>query len=567
MLDVMSEREIIDLGSAEDLTDGSAVLRKAPDGRRYMCVRVADRVHVLDDRCPHQGYPLSQGSVRGAELTCAWHNWKFDLSTGQCTFGGEAVKRYDVDVTSGSLLVDVTVDVDSESTRLSAGIRRAVAEVDVGAAVRDGLRLGDLDPSIGRAHSALSVLVEDAATRAPWGFDHAVATLADLSSWVERGWLADAPALCVAATLVAESRGFIAPRERADADVAAEVGLAAAVREERRGDAESLARAMVRRGEADEACVAMLPVVTDHLLAYGHGAIYADKARSLVRRFPGAAEEVTASLAVSLGWATRETSLPPWTATRRAMERVSLAKIGDTALGERRNAYEDSVLERERSAVDATVELIESGVSPRTLLVAIAHAAARRIARFDDAWQQRVDAPVSVLDVTHTLTFADAALAILDDVTATQSARLAVQGAGFVGQLYKADRNEIDPRHADCDTNEKRTDPTDLEQAIETRDASGARVIAAAAARPEAYRRLAPFAALDAAVRPIFVAHTIKMTEAARRLDELDPTSPPTYLEALLTFILPRRPERTHLRTATVAERFLEDGRPPPGLY
>jgi phenylpropionate dioxygenase-like ring-hydroxylating dioxygenase large terminal subunit len=34
-------------------------------------------LHALTDRCPHRGYPLSQGRLRGAELECAYHGWRF----------------------------------------------------------------------------------------------------------------------------------------------------------------------------------------------------------------------------------------------------------------------------------------------------------------------------------------------------------------------------------------------------------------------------------------------------------------------------------------------------------
>lgn len=40
--------------------------------------------HVLDDHCPHRGAPLSQGTVSGEQLACAYHGWTFDGS-GQCT--------------------------------------------------------------------------------------------------------------------------------------------------------------------------------------------------------------------------------------------------------------------------------------------------------------------------------------------------------------------------------------------------------------------------------------------------------------------------------------------------
>jgi hypothetical protein len=78
---------------------------------------------------------------------------------------------------------------------------------------------------------------------------------------------------------------------------------------------------------------------------------------------------------------------------------------------------------------------------------------------------------------------------------------------------------------------------------------------------------IAPFAAFDAGVRPIFYAHTVKTSEALRRLEAADPTADGAYLRALLTYLVPRRPENRVRRSAEVARRFLRDGRPPEGLY
>ncbi|MCH8899305.1 MAG: Rieske 2Fe-2S domain-containing protein [Acidobacteria bacterium] len=36
----------------------------------------------MDNCCPHQGYALLQGEVKEETLTCAWHNWKFELDQG-----------------------------------------------------------------------------------------------------------------------------------------------------------------------------------------------------------------------------------------------------------------------------------------------------------------------------------------------------------------------------------------------------------------------------------------------------------------------------------------------------
>jgi nitrite reductase/ring-hydroxylating ferredoxin subunit len=41
-----------------------------------------DRVHALDNRCPHLGFPLHRGSVADGILTCHWHHARFDLVSG-----------------------------------------------------------------------------------------------------------------------------------------------------------------------------------------------------------------------------------------------------------------------------------------------------------------------------------------------------------------------------------------------------------------------------------------------------------------------------------------------------
>jgi pyruvate oxidase len=37
----------------------------------------------LDNKCPHQGGPLGEGSIENGMLRCPWHGWDFDPLTGQ----------------------------------------------------------------------------------------------------------------------------------------------------------------------------------------------------------------------------------------------------------------------------------------------------------------------------------------------------------------------------------------------------------------------------------------------------------------------------------------------------
>jgi nitrite reductase/ring-hydroxylating ferredoxin subunit len=39
--------------------------------------------YALDGICPHQGGPLGKGTLAGCLVTCPWHGWQFDVTTGQ----------------------------------------------------------------------------------------------------------------------------------------------------------------------------------------------------------------------------------------------------------------------------------------------------------------------------------------------------------------------------------------------------------------------------------------------------------------------------------------------------
>ncbi len=42
-------------------------------------------IRALEDRCPHRQVKLSDGQVRGNDLECAYHGWRFD-GNGKCSF-------------------------------------------------------------------------------------------------------------------------------------------------------------------------------------------------------------------------------------------------------------------------------------------------------------------------------------------------------------------------------------------------------------------------------------------------------------------------------------------------
>lgn len=95
------------MASSADVRSG-AVRRVNLDGVRHVGLFVyEDRVHALEDSCPHWGVPLTEGTVQSdGTVECSLHAWCFDLRTGRGTEPSfDRVEAYDVEEREGSVYV------------------------------------------------------------------------------------------------------------------------------------------------------------------------------------------------------------------------------------------------------------------------------------------------------------------------------------------------------------------------------------------------------------------------------------------------------------------------------
>ena len=78
------------------------------EGKEIALFRIGDKVYALDHVCPHQGGPLAEGGLDGNVVTCPWHGWQFDVTSGVCTFN-ESVKQptFPVKEEGDDILVEV----------------------------------------------------------------------------------------------------------------------------------------------------------------------------------------------------------------------------------------------------------------------------------------------------------------------------------------------------------------------------------------------------------------------------------------------------------------------------
>jgi nitrite reductase/ring-hydroxylating ferredoxin subunit len=73
--------------------------------------KVGGKVYAIQEKCPHQGGPLSEGDLEGLVVMCPWHGMTYNLSTGkaapQAWDQALSVKTFNVVVEGDDVKIEV----------------------------------------------------------------------------------------------------------------------------------------------------------------------------------------------------------------------------------------------------------------------------------------------------------------------------------------------------------------------------------------------------------------------------------------------------------------------------
>jgi nitrite reductase/ring-hydroxylating ferredoxin subunit len=385
-------------------------------GKQIALFMVDGNPYACNNRCPHEGFPLREGTLgSGAEscvLTCNWHNWKFDLRSGANLYGGDKLRTYPVRIADHTVWVDVTDPPQAERQAAAlANLRAACEDHEYDRIARELARLAKAggDPA-----AAVAAAIAWSHARLEFGSTHAYAATA--------GWLrlhdetADPETRLIC---LAEAIGHIAwdvlrepqhpyPDGSAPWDEAA---FLAAV--EAQDEAAAIAR--VRGALASGLSFAALEhafsaAALAHYADFGHSLIYVLHTGRLIARLgPGVAEPLLLALVRSLVYASREDLIPEFRAYAGA--RAALLEKGGPARAPEEEAPPPAAL-RGRSIEDTLAAVVGSRAPPEALHRALLGAAALDLLQFDTSWEARTDGTIAQnvgwLDFTHGLTFANA---------------------------------------------------------------------------------------------------------------------------------------------------------------
>ncbi|WP_413172184.1 NifU family protein [Anabaena azotica] len=84
------------------------VLSVRLENHNVILYRQGDKINCYRNACSHLGFPLDKGTVENDIITCASHQFQYDLKTGEClTVPGVSLQSYEVRVKGDKVYVKV----------------------------------------------------------------------------------------------------------------------------------------------------------------------------------------------------------------------------------------------------------------------------------------------------------------------------------------------------------------------------------------------------------------------------------------------------------------------------
>jgi nitrite reductase (NADH) small subunit len=78
------------------------------DGTTIALANVDGKFYAINNTCLHRGGPLGEGELEGKVVTCPWHGWQYDVTTGKVVMNPSVgVDCYTLELKGDDIFVDV----------------------------------------------------------------------------------------------------------------------------------------------------------------------------------------------------------------------------------------------------------------------------------------------------------------------------------------------------------------------------------------------------------------------------------------------------------------------------
>ncbi len=90
----------------DEIPDGS-IREFQVNGTTIALANVGGQFFALNNTCLHRGGPLGQGELEDSVVTCPWHGWQYDVTSGKVAQNPTVgVETYKVEVRGEDVFVD-----------------------------------------------------------------------------------------------------------------------------------------------------------------------------------------------------------------------------------------------------------------------------------------------------------------------------------------------------------------------------------------------------------------------------------------------------------------------------
>ncbi len=422
--------------SLSDLKNKTKAVVKL-SGKQILLVHSGEKIYALNNRCPHEGFPLAEGTLSdGCILTCNWHAWRFNLEDGEAKVGGDAVRLYPLEVRSGDIWLDIADPLPQETRKKAmVGMREAFDEHDYERIARE---LARYQRAKGNPRDALILALQWAMDGLEFGTTHAHAAAPD---WLALTRFIDPQDHIENLIPYVEIIGHLSwdvLMQKGPYPYSLEVAegfninrLEAAIESENEVLAISLARCGLKQGGSSLLRPALERASLAHYQNFGHSVIFCDKTFELLDIVGEAAAEVLVlPLVRNLCSTRREDLIPEFKAYKPARKAwdgkgTKLPQVSDF-----RGSGVKQSLKLIKAASARTEELYD------VVMQAIVDAMLHYDIRYRDYTDKPVQQNIDWLDFSHAITHLNAARKVCAGQPKLWSNTL-LQAGCFIGRNAK----------------------------------------------------------------------------------------------------------------------------------
>ena len=133
------------LDNPADLPEGR-VTTVTVEHKTFCLTHHEGKLGCLDNKCPHQGGPLGEGSIENGLLRCPWHGWDYDPIDGKAPGFDDGVEAFPVEIRSDGVYIGVPAEIPHETTITDVMVETMVnwgVEVGFGMVGHSNLGLAD----------------------------------------------------------------------------------------------------------------------------------------------------------------------------------------------------------------------------------------------------------------------------------------------------------------------------------------------------------------------------------------------------------------------------------------